>query len=117
MFDFIYSILKRCSLNKDKSLDSKNFLRVIITFIFVNMLFPVIYLLATYREFIEDLNSFLIIILFLIIGFIIMYPFFRIINPGYKYLENVKNYDTQTAYLYLILLFLPAILCLIIPYI
>ncbi len=115
MFNFIYSILKRCSLNKDKSLGGLNFYRIIVIFILIYIFAPLIYLFITFQKSIENANSTIQIIISIIIGFIILYPFLRIIHPGYKYLDKVKNYDTATAYLYLMLLFLPALLCYLIP--
>ncbi len=115
MFNFIYSILKRCSLNKDNSLNGRNFYRVVIIFILIYIFIPITYLFGTLEKSIENLSSTTKIFIDIIIGFICLYPFFRIIHPGYKYLDKVKNYDTDTAYIYLMLLFLPALLCYLIP--
>ena len=114
MFNFIYSILKRCSLNFDNSLDGKNFRRLILIFVLFNIMGPILYLMMTFEEEIENANSIIKTSIYISIGLIILYPFFRIIHPGYIYLEKVKNYDTDTAYLYLMLLLAPVTLCYII---
>ena len=112
MFDFIYSILKRFNTNDDNKLDSFNFIRIIFLFFFVNLVVPFIVLYAKYSYLIEGKSSVFQFITFLIIGFVIMYPFLRVIYPGYKYLDKVKNYNDGTNFVFLVLLFLPSLLFL-----
>ncbi len=110
MFNFIYSIIKRCNIRNDKSFYYRGFIFLILFIIALYFVFPIIILYFYFKDFFNNLNTTNQLIVCISVIFIIIYPFFRILKPGYIYLEKVQNYNTIKAYIFLLVLLSPMLI-------
>lgn len=111
MLNYIYSILKRCNNDQNGKMES-NFFRLISAFIFINIFFPFLIFYFKFQDQIDNANIFNKMIFFLSIAFLMVYPFIHAFYPGYKYLDKVKSYSKEKAYIILILISSPNLIYL-----
>lgn len=93
IFNYIYSVLKRTKGFGSDSQYLKSFFVVVFTY----SLSTVMGLMVLEPVFFKFGNDVYRIFVILVGSFLLVYPFFRSLIPGYIYLENVQAYSMEKA--------------------
>lgn len=93
IFNYIYSVLRR---TKGFGSD-RQYLKAFFVIIFSYALSTVTVLMILEPVFFESGNSAYRIFVMILGSFVLIYPFFRSLIPGYTYLESVQRYSLGKA--------------------
>lgn len=95
IFNYIYSVLRRSEDFKFRG----NFFKLTFVFIFSYCISAVVGLLSLEPVIFESPNDGYRIFVISFGSFLLVYPFFRILIPGYVYIDRVQQYSIEKAIL------------------
>lgn len=93
IFNYIYSVLKRTKGFGSDRQYSKGIFAVVFSY----ALSAVMGLMILEPVFFESANEGYRIFVMILGSFVLVYPFFRSLIPGYTYLESVQSYSLEKA--------------------
>ncbi len=97
MMNYIYSVFKRSNSNSSNGFGSTFFMKYVIVTVSSCVFFTFSSLIYIEDLLFENSNTVFEFFIGLSCAFIVIYPFFYAMIPGYTYLDSVQKYSTLKA--------------------
>jgi hypothetical protein len=97
MMNYIYSVFKRSNTGGSNGFGSTFFMKYVIITVFSYVFVTFTSLIYIEQFLFENRNTAFEFFIVLSCAFIVIYPFFYALIPGYTYLDSVQKYSTVKA--------------------